>query len=294
MFCNKCVENLIPSNGSSFKCPICREQCDAKDVIRVKFIDRQINNLTARCPNYEITSETAECFEKNQRPGVGKENLETNNSPPLKHKTDQNTKQKRLCQWIGTYGNLQKHLQICPLSLIICRFCEHTLLRRDEEKHFAVCTLYQSPCPQCDAQIERSAMKWHINSECPMTKIECQQCCGKLVHRKHTDEHIQQDCPETLVVCAYSQYGCNVKCKRKERDAHNRENVSFHLEKVKQYADLQTLLTNKYKSQVLSLRRRIDDQQAQIYDLDLERQRLIDRLGYQNKLKLFGKKEFAK
>ena len=59
LFCQKCINILIQRQGRIFLCPSCRTQCDAQNVKRTGFVDRMINKLKVKCPNYEITKEKA-------------------------------------------------------------------------------------------------------------------------------------------------------------------------------------------------------------------------------------------
>ena len=55
-FCNECILKLLShSHSGQFPCPNCRRLCDQSQINRIEYIDRQMDQLQVRCPNYQIT-----------------------------------------------------------------------------------------------------------------------------------------------------------------------------------------------------------------------------------------------
>ena len=63
VFCEHCVDSLMQHTQSHLTnivtCPTCRASVNVSNIKRVKFIDRQIANLTTKCPNSQITPQKA-------------------------------------------------------------------------------------------------------------------------------------------------------------------------------------------------------------------------------------------
>lgn len=69
IFCFKCAEGLHLNNSylvtrmtgtmHVVQCPICRKEASVLMTKPLKFIDRQIRQLTVKCPNHEITTQRA-------------------------------------------------------------------------------------------------------------------------------------------------------------------------------------------------------------------------------------------
>lgn len=62
-------------------------------------------------------------------------------------------------------------------------------------------------------------MKSHINDECPLKKLTCDDCKESLL-RQDMDEHKSVICPERFGECPYAKYGCTSKVKWKDLDVH--------------------------------------------------------------------------
>lgn len=56
-FCNECILTLLSHSASNqFPCPTCRSSCDRSQVNRIHAIDRQMQQLQVRCPNWQINA----------------------------------------------------------------------------------------------------------------------------------------------------------------------------------------------------------------------------------------------
>ena len=57
-----------------------------------------------------------------------------------------------LCSWTGSYGELQSHVEQCPLHTVQCEHCPDFVVRRDASKHSKVCT-GREPCEICGEMV---------------------------------------------------------------------------------------------------------------------------------------------
>eukprot|EP01083_Nonionella_stella_P142469 440904_1 len=204
LFCNQCIKTLISENGRSFHCPLCRKKCHSKSVTRVKFIDRQINELKIQCPNainvpVENTNnkQSISTLRRSTRLKAKKEN---NECPGRKRKRyddgiHQNKKRKlnddpsNGCEWKGCYSELAKHRTTCPLQTVRCKFCALSLLQHKLKEHHVECPWVPIACVQCGTSgIRRRRMVSHIALRCPMTRIRCTEC-KEQIQRKNKKLH---------------------------------------------------------------------------------------------------------
>eukprot|EP01083_Nonionella_stella_P242635 846185_1 len=193
IFCNSCIKELILQEGRSFHCPLCRQKCRAKKVARVRFIDRQIADLKVQCPNAikrtkcENTNNNGSILRRSTRLKQ-KTNQENNVHSGQKRRrsydaeTHNNNKKRKLndddelyrCEWKGCYSELTKHNTTCPLQVVICQFCNLSMLQRKLKEHHDECPRFPMQCIQCkDTGILRKKMASHIARVCPMTMIRC-------------------------------------------------------------------------------------------------------------------------
>ena len=77
--------------------------------------------------------------------------------------------------------------------------------------------------------IKRRLMLIHINDECGMKQIICNQCKENVL-RKDMDKHQKSVCKERLIICPFSEYGCNNQIKYKLLDQHVSKEKVNHLE----------------------------------------------------------------
>eukprot|EP01083_Nonionella_stella_P213616 770316_1 len=260
IFCHECIKELISQEGRSFHCPLCRKKCSPKTVTRVRFIDRQINDLRVQCPNaikWENTNNNESTLRRSTRLKQ-KTNPKNNGHSGHKRKrsydadTDNNSNNKRRklnddplyrCEWKGCYSELIKHKTACPLQEVCCKFCDLSLLQFELKEHHVECQRFPMRCTLCKKSgILRKNMKSHVARLCPMTVISCTECKEE-IHRKNKKSHQKKECSESLIECAFRNFGCMEKVKRKDEKKHI-ENAAFTHNHLIQVANNQTKLVN--------------------------------------------------
>lgn len=140
---------------------------------------------------------------------------------------------KRGCTWIGTLGELNKHLtsevEGCKYTCVNPSgkpqvgqrdHSEETLKAegKDQVSYF---------CEFCDfSSINEDAVIQHY-STCPKFRIPCPYSCGKKVKRCKLDDHLHT-CPNVVVPCVFGEMGCKENMKRSEIQQHIEDNVIYH------------------------------------------------------------------
>lgn len=106
-----------------------------------------------------------------------------------------------LCSWTGSYGELQSHIDECPLHTVQCKHCPDFVMRRDTTRHIKVCT-GREPC----------------------------EICGEMVVKgeEQLEKHLKQ-CLEMESDCSWKNFGCNARFKRRNKETHRRHNMPEHV-----------------------------------------------------------------
>eukprot|EP01083_Nonionella_stella_P082854 228853_1 len=269
VFCKGCIKKVVSPETQSIRCPICRVSCKTKSIRRVKFVERQINNLLVKCPNHVITTRKAQylnglkngddeeesahkddpenaeedvdqhvCGHKRKREHDDTENI-TNKKRKL------NDEFEELCDWIGPLSDVSSHRKRCALQLKTCIYCFGLMLRRELTHHVEHCECFPMKCIACGhIGIIRHRMERHIQQDCPMTIISCPQECGTQLKRKDTEDHIEYECTETVIKCAFHKFGCFQTFKRKDEIKHA-QNASINHNHLVKVSDKVNELTNQ-------------------------------------------------
>ena len=255
------------------ECPVCDAKCPPlRQYPRIKFIDREIQNLKVKCKNHQITQKKAKYLaEKKQsqhnmdQDTEFKSILSTNSRKRRLNDDNHNHNNKRqklndqeLCKWVGCYSNLEEHQKKCPLEVIQCKSCTKLILRRDYKNHKEnICPKMKIKCIQCMIEIKRDLMDEHIERNCRYTEINCKSC-GQSIRRYLEARHIEYFCPETFIDCKYKKHGCQEKRKRKYMTRHLEESMVYHLGLVQEgYHELENNV-NALKDRVEKLEAKIN------------------------------------
>ena len=188
-----------------------------------------------------------------------------------------------LCDWIGPWADLQKHVNHCPLHMVYCYHCHQGMMRKDfdEQAHFAICNKYPIPCKWCKLRIARDMMQDHILNECSLQMIKCDWCNERMIRWK-LSKHICSECPEVMISCAYKKYGCNQMIKRKEMAQHIESEMGKHLEFVEQCHKKLEGKVGDLKKQIVDLTEDREVMEQTIDELKCEHEELKDE--YQDQI----------
>merc|ERR1712228_1090 len=245
IFCSDCIADLLqhnPTTNNQFPCPCCRKQCNSQSINRLLIIDRRMDQLLVKCPNHEITTKKAQILrhiktERNNNrnyrqshnvaPNQLRSRSRSRSRDNLKHENE-----TKLCEWIGEWVKLNKHISVCTEHPIKCKHCGIWMIRREQNKHYRECKMFPIQCQQCkQIGIPRKNMMNHLNNECLLGKEKCIKC-ETMIIRKNMSLH-RSTCPEIAIFCDYHSFGCRWKIKRKKMNDHNQECMQMHLSLVK-------------------------------------------------------------
>eukprot|EP01083_Nonionella_stella_P101335 287157_1 len=260
VFCHQCVKDLISEKGRSFDCPLCRTKCHSKSITRVKFVDRQINDLKIQCPNAiemeNNTNNNQSTLRRSTRLKAKTENKESSGQKRKRSYDDGNTniKKRKLnddpfngCEWKGCYSELAQHRTTCPLQIVRCQFCDLAMFQRNLSEHHIECPLFPMQCVECEERaILRINMTTHVARFCPMTRIPCSECKEE-IQRKNQKLHDENECSEALIECVFHSFGCKEKLKRKDEKKHVLS-AAFTHSHLMQVAKKQTKLEQTVKT----------------------------------------------
>ena len=102
--------------------------------------------------------------------------------------------------------------------------------RRGVETHRTCCPMRTVKCEYCSNSVKACGMNGHLEV-CGEFPIPCPNKCSEefRVKRKNKSIHLSQECPLQLTECPYSQYGCEVRVKRRNLEQHEKEDMHKHI-----------------------------------------------------------------
>ena len=149
--------------------------------------------------------------------------------------------QKSGCEWTGELGELDQHLNLNPelgKQLIGCEFeavaCTHCC------QHFQRCHVHaheSESCPQrpfsCNYCNDYASVYEDVVSNhwpvCKCYPVPCPKKCGANPERQNIETHVNTQCPLTIVNCDFCYTGCEVQLARRDMPTHLAEGLSTHI-----------------------------------------------------------------
>lgn len=229
IFCRSCINSLLKK---SFKCP-------NKCIFEEKEVGRVLKNLLNK---FEL-----QCyFVKNGCSSIllyGEFIKHCNNCDygDFKCLTDN-------CDFVGIKKEVIAHVQICPLKLLLCKYCKEKIYQKEFEGHTKACESKLVNCKFCNVQIKNKALEKHMNEDCDLIEIECSKCYSKFI-KKNYKNHDNADCllhQVTLWKNKASDYASEIDKLKKELIEAERKNQRYINISAK-------LLQNPYNSSNLNL-----------------------------------------
>ncbi|KAI6647984.1 TNF receptor-associated factor 4-like isoform X1 [Oopsacas minuta] len=138
----------------------------------------------------------------------------------------------RGCEWLGTLGECENHLDMCSNVHEICKLgCDIVLPRYELVNHMSEkCLQRVIPCEHCEKNFRVCNMSSHMN-DCLKMLQTCELGCGILVCSEDMERHLEEECVEKKVGCPFIKYKCEVGLiKRKELYQHLEEKRTEHTE----------------------------------------------------------------
>ena len=276
VFCKSCIDSAKQNTAIVKACPVCRNQ-EFTTVVN-KQVDRLVKSLHIFCTNK----------------GKGcKWQGELNDINNHLHSGDGCQYEDILCTnecgKVIQRCNLKSHLDSdCPHQKSHCLYCHIKIEHKLYSKHKKECPKFPVPCPnkckignmprenlqkhlddecmlqnvkcsnRCGILLQRQFLTYHLKSECPCRRVNCQYCraqniykfiegqhknicpkfpvfcsnrCGVTIPRKDADKH-KKVCPLERVCCTYHGLGCDDVVIRINQKKHNEESVEKHLQLV--------------------------------------------------------------
>ena len=144
---------------------------------------------------------------------------------------------KKDCKWQGELSDINSHLESsdgCQFEEVKCynecgKMIERQYLIRHVESE---CPLIKVNCQYCDAKGERHFIEGQHKEECPKFPLPCPNKCEVgSVSREDMDTH-RRRCPLEVIQCEYHNVGCKVKMARKDQERHENEKMKEHLVQI--------------------------------------------------------------
>ena len=146
---------------------------------------------------------------------------------------------ERNCQWEGTVGTLEAHVDTCSFALVPCtnKCKDHNddiihFMRKSLNKHL------KNDCPNRDHKCEYCGEKGtyaHItqihDKICELKILPCPNKCTKIMQRRDIEKHVELECEYTVIACKFKNIGCTTEMKRGDMAAHEQDD-SLHLRKA--------------------------------------------------------------
>jgi hypothetical protein len=104
-------------------------------------------------------------------------------------------------EWVPV-EELETHLKRCPFEDIGCKWpkCETFGLRVVMLRHFELCPMGQTACPDCHDNVARSDLEDHLLWSCQETAVFCHHCLTRTT-RGGMKEHLETECSHRIVAC---------------------------------------------------------------------------------------------
>ena len=209
------------------KCPACNIDIDCmEDIMFFDWIDAQINNLKVKCSMFsvneslddEIMANDNEQDEVNENIAMveeekmiaGKKRKKKFNMAIINKKRKFNDK-KSACNWIGTYGEFNKHQEECKYKWSKCNYCKlfgtfDNIQLQNMDDHFKECKYFPIVCQDCGEPMQRRNLDEHLAKECVKGIVICNKC-EEVFIREEIEQH-KQICPKEFITCSWINYGC--------------------------------------------------------------------------------------
>lgn len=152
-------------------------------------------------------------------------------SIPFRHQLD-NLRVKcrnRDCNEDLKVAQILLHENTCPMELVSCENgqCSKKLFRKEVQEHQADCQYRPVACNHCQQLVAIGSLPFHEEEVCWKYIIKCKKCQLEL-ERGAMMSHLDFECAENEIKC--NNYPrCNVKMKKRDQEAHSKDECPFTL-----------------------------------------------------------------
>ena len=155
---------------------------------------------------------------------------------------------KRGCEWEGTVGTLEEHVNTCDFTPIPCpKECKQNdaiqmILMKDLEKHLTKqCVNRNYKCQTCGKKDTFTNITGIHDDKCEKKVLPCPNAdCTDSMQRAEIKQHLENDCEHTVISCKYEKIGCDVKMKRKDMGAHEQDDKAHLHQALNTVVELQS------------------------------------------------------
>ena len=139
---------------------------------------------------------------------------------------------ERGCEWKGTVGTLEEHVDTCDFTVVNCpKECNKKVIKKDLVQHLKEkCPNRDYECQHCGEKDTYANITEIHYDECTMIVLPCPNSeCTQTMERAKIQIHLENDCEHTVISCKYEGIGCDMKMKRKDMGAHEQDDKAhFH------------------------------------------------------------------
>lgn len=234
--CEGCLENIQQSKMQGKKrCPFCQQ--DFTTLLN-QHLQKKVHQVKVRCPN--------------NSKGLG-------------------------CSWTGKLNEVMRHIlpqakeDGCLFQVVRCKYpeCRTKILRKDLRKHESeVCQFRMYTCKFCldvtDTYQKVTEVHFLV---CPDYTVPCpNKCNSDYMLRSAVTEHLNT-CPYEEVMCDLVLAGCNMRCPRKDMQAHCKTASHYHNKLLlNQNAALQVKVADN-EGQILRVIKQQEEQNSRVGEL---------------------------
>jgi len=221
-FCLNCISTSLLIKD---ECPMCRTRTRMDNVAEIKINTEYLKKVLVKCKYHDLGCKTVIMRD------LYKGHIDTCEYIPVKCScgTEYNkfTKEEHIktckdkpeqCQECGEIiksKDMENHAKnICKFHCISCEFCGIEQKRCEIQSHFESCPNKIISCPRnCGAYIFRKDTGFHLNENCSLRKIYCEECKDNVILENH-----RLLCPNKIIEC----FMCKKKFKKQAVQEHNR------------------------------------------------------------------------
>ena len=133
---------------------------------------------------------------------------------------------ERGCEWEGTVGTLEEHVDTCDFTVVPCPIeCDKKMMRKDVIDHLeGECPNRDYECKYCQEKGTYANITQIHDALCGKKLLFCPNIeCSLTMERALMKKHLEDDCKYSVISCKYERIGCDVKMKRKDIGSHEQD-----------------------------------------------------------------------
>lgn len=97
------------------------------------------------------------------------------------------------CNYIGIKIDTIAHIEICPLKLLLCKYCTKEVYRKDYDTHVKECGMKMVRCIYCNEEYLSMVLDTHMKDNCNFIQIQCENCLVDYIKQDYANHNVS-DC----------------------------------------------------------------------------------------------------